>query len=364
MADMNDTKLKYQIIKEYIIGLIESGELSPDEQIPSEPELSKIFNISIISVRRALFELVNEMRIYRIKGKGSFVAHSAAEKKDNRRFSDNILGFVLSAKQDIYDSSLMKMTRGIQSCLIDNGYSLVIEYCDGSLEKEKEIINRLIDDGIKGIVYYSADPDKNIALLKKMNEKKVAFVLVDRYAKNFPAYYVVSDNFGSAFYAMEYLLGMGHRKIAFVTYSGICISTETGRYEGYIRAMGNANLPVDKHMVMDYISLDQDSFVSMINNGDITAVFAINDFVAIEIMKICEKHGIGIPESLSIMGFDDIDQAAWQKTPLTSIKQYFDKMGCEAAKTLVKAIRNPDKAIRKIELSTKLTTRKSVLQIN
>lgn len=352
--------IKYQVIKDYLVKHIAEKKLLVNDRIPSEPELAKIFGVSSITVRRALFELVNEKRIYRIKGKGSFVADCSADAIRSRRLTDQIVGFVLSAKQGTYDSSLMKMTRGIQSYLTRHGYSLIIEYSDESLQREKQIIERLIDTGINGLIYFSTDPDKSLSALKHIHSKNIPFVLIDRYARSFPANYVVSDNFGSVYRAVEYLQSLGHGQIAFITYAGCSISSETDRLQGYRKAMENAGLPVYEDMILNHKQIYDKKFLVMILNREITAAVAVNDLVAIELMELCTKNNIRVPEEISVLGFDDVEQAAYQTPPLTSIRQYFDIMGKEAAKTLVRSLENPEIAIRKIELSTRLVLRNSV----
>lgn len=364
MAQMNDNTFKYQIIKDYITNLIKKKELGPDERIPSEAELSKAFNMSTITVRRSLSDLVNEMKIYRIKGKGSFVASDTLDYREQGQLKNRVMSFVLSAKQGIDDNSFMKMTRGIQSYLISHGYSLIIEYSNECLETEKQIINRLIEDGVRGIIYFSANPDENISILKKMRDRNIPFILVDRYAKSFPANSVISDNFGGMYSSTEYIQGLGHKKISFITYSGCYLSSESDRFDGYCKAMENAGLSINNNIIFDYSQINDGRLVTMIRNNDITAIMAVNDIVAIEIMRICDQNGINIPYDVSILGFDDIDQAAYQKVPLSSVKQNFDIMGSEAARTLIKILKNPDMACRKMELPTKLIMRKSTSSVN
>ncbi len=354
--------LKYQIVKNYIVDLIDGNQLSTGERIPSEPELSKKLGVSVITVQRALFELVNEDRIYRVKGKGSFVAEHSSDSGGRKTTDNSMIGFIMSAKQGTQDGSFMSMIRGIQACLGKHGYSLIIEHSNECMDTEKKIINRLIDEGISGIVYFSVDPDKNIPVLKRLREKKIPFVLIDRYAKSYPANCVVSDNFGSIYNIVEYLYSLGHRKIAFITHKPQ-LSSETDRLDGYRRAMESAGLAAYEDMVFNIRQIDDGRLVSMVKNKEITALIAVNDIVAIEAMKICERNNIAIPGDISITGFDNIEQAAYQKVPLNSIKQYFDMMGSEAAKTLMKIIKSPETACRKIELPTKTVLRKSVSSV-
>ena len=72
---------KYQMVKDYVLSQIENQEFTKDDRIPSESEFSKLLDVSSITVRKALSELVNEGVIYRVRGKGSFVANQSAVSK-------------------------------------------------------------------------------------------------------------------------------------------------------------------------------------------------------------------------------------------------------------------------------------------
>jgi GntR family transcriptional regulator of arabinose operon len=101
---------KYQKVKDYVLSPINNNEISQDERIPSESELSKLLSVSSITVRKALAELVNEGVIYRIRGKGSFVARQASEAEKG----SNLVAFVISGIE-MYDSSYMQIIKGVQS---------------------------------------------------------------------------------------------------------------------------------------------------------------------------------------------------------------------------------------------------------
>jgi len=159
-------KPKYKSIKERLIKQIKEGDILPGERVPSETEISNMFGVSIITARRALMELVNEGFVYRVQGKGTFVADY---KKEKEGINGRLIAFVLSSSES-YDSSFMRMIKGMQSYLAKKGFSLMLEYSDDDVNKEKEILRRLADDNIRGIILFSVNPDENSAAIEALEK--------------------------------------------------------------------------------------------------------------------------------------------------------------------------------------------------
>lgn len=347
---------KFQQIKNHIQDQINWKVIEPGERLPSEAELAEMFDVSIITVRRALAELVNEDAIYRIQGKGTFVAHPSATETKND-ISKRLIAFVLS-HHECYDSSLMQMIKGIQSYLNGKGFSLIIEYTDEDLQKEREIIKRLMDDGISGLIIFSGNPDENIEILDDLRKRNFPFVLLDRYTKLLPVNYVGSNNFDGAYRAGEYLISLGHTRIGFIEYSPH-ITSENERLHGYLQAMKNSSLSIDRDLVFPYNFQSEEKLTEEILDRGITAVMVVNDFLATQLMDVCHRQGVGIPDQLSIIGFDDIDSAKYQKVPLSTVKQHFDVMGRQAAKVLMDIIKLSSLGTQNILLPTEIVIRDS-----
>lgn len=92
-----------------------------------------------------------------------------------------------------------------------------------------------------------------------------------------------------------------------------------------------------------------------------TAIFAINDFIALGTIKAMEEEGIKIPDQVSIIGFDDIPFSSLSNPNLTTIKVYTNELGKLAVKRLLEKINREDEILLKIEIDTKLIERNSVI---
>lgn len=325
-----------------------------DERIPSESEFSRLLDVSSITVRKALSELVNEGVIYRVRGKGSFVASQAAIPDKN----SNLVAFVISGI-DLYDSSYMQIMRGIQSFLGKHGCKLIIEFVENDFEQERELVLELIQTELRGILIYSSNPEAAKDYLREIRKKAIPFVMLDRSPSGYPVNVVTCNNHDGAYEAVEYLIKQGHRHIGFAAYD-YHLSPEIDRYNGYRNAMSDASLPAPESLSFLAKELDYAALAELIRSGELTALFCANDRRALEAIEQLTALGIRIPEQVSLIGFDDFESSKFAKVALSTVKQYFDVLGYESAKLLYEITEGSSYGNKKVMLPTSLVIRDTV----
>ncbi|GGD49179.1 GntR family transcriptional regulator [Paenibacillus nasutitermitis] len=354
----NDTTLpKYQLVKDYVLLQIENNELGKDDRIPSGSEFAKLLDVSSITVRKALTELVNEGVIYRVRGKGSFVASKEASVS---KPSDYVT-FIISGNE-MYDSSYMQLIKGVQSFLNQQGCKLIIEFVENDVEQERELILKLIQSENRGLLIYSANPDSAKEYLKEVRKRSIPFVMLDRFPSGYPVNCITCNNHDGAYEAVEYLIDQGHRNIGFAAYD-FHLSTEVERYNGYLNAMANASLTPNDDILFLQRDLDYSRLLRQIQKGELTALFCVNDRRALEVIEQLTLQGVKIPEQISIMGFDDIESSKFAKVSLSTVKQHFEMLGYEGAKLLFESIKDTSRGYKKVLLSTDLVIRESINKI-
>jgi LacI family transcriptional regulator len=147
--------------------------------------------------------------------------------------------------------------------------------------------------------------------------------------------------------ALDYLVEQGHRQIAFI--KGQAFSSDTEVRWKAVRAAAQAlQLPIDEKLVVQLQSElptpqpGYDAGRALIeSNKPFTALFAFNDISAIGAIRALREAGRRVPEDVSVVGFDDIQSAAYQNPSLTTIRQPLREMGVTAAETLLKRITTP-----------------------
>ena len=221
-----------------------------------------------------------------------------------------------------------------------SGCQLVIEQC-GGIESEREAILRLIKGGVNGVILPAPLCDSPESL-RGVEEAGLPAVLV---ASGRPAtgLCAVSINDFEASRAMtRHLLGLGHRRIAFI--NGHPNQTASGqRFRGYIEGMTEAGLSVGTDQVAQgfftYRSGLEAAERLLTNGFNPTAIFASNDDMAAAAMAIAHRKGLDVPGDLSVAGFDDTPLATTVWPELTTVRQPIADMAREAVRLLVEEIK-------------------------
>ena len=193
--------------------------------------------------------------------------------------------------------------------------------------------------------------------VEQIRNAGLPIVLVDSAA--FPEHgSVTADDEGGAYAAAEHLLGLGHTEFLilavepphFVAGIGLASPALQGvtalRMRGYRRALEARGLELgDERVVTGPASVDggMAAFGKAIEAGlHFTAVLAMSDAIAIGVMRAARQRGLAIPGDISLIGFDDIDDAEYLNPPLTTVHQPVREKGAEAAKLLLSAIDRAD----------------------
>lgn len=359
MSKSEATLPKYQMVKNYVMLQIEKNMLGGDRRIPSEAEFSKLFDVSSITVRKAMTELVNEGVIYRVRGRGSFVSDQVSEREDRM---SNYVTLIISGTE-MYDSSHLQIIKGIQSFLSQQDCKLIIEFVENDFDQERELILKLIQSETRGLLIYSSDPDAATGYLNELRKKQIPFVMLDRSPSGYSIDSVSCNNHDGVYEAVQYLIAQGHKHIGFASYD-FHLSTEVDRYNGYRHAMADAGFPPKQDSRFLQKELDYNKLASLIHRGELTALFCANDRRSLEVIDRLSILGIQVPDQLSVMGFDDFEGSKFAKVPLTTVKQYFETLGYEGAKLLFdRSLDMSPNNYKKILLSTDLVIRDSTRRI-
>jgi DNA-binding LacI/PurR family transcriptional regulator len=174
--------------------------------------------------------------------------------------------------------------------------------------------------------------------------------LIDKKVEGIPFPSVVSNHEQGSFLATQYLIQRGHRRIAFVSPQGMDENTNIrDRYFGFCRAMYDAGLTVDDELncvtassaSLTVESGELDTILDrLLDRGEpITAVHAVNDYLAVDLLKHALSRNISVPQQLSIVGFDNLEVTAHTEVPLTTIRQDFYGIGYAAARQASEGVR-------------------------
>ncbi len=213
-----------------------------------------------------------------------------------------------------------------------------------------------------------------VIIAGKVNEKLVAYieshgvpvVLIDYAFKRRRLSSVLIDNRNGASTAVNHLLSLGHRQIAFVGGDMDHPSIEE-RYEGYCDALAGAGIAADPRLtILD----EQDTGVEngcraavklLASGGKPTAVFAANDALATGCIRCAKQQGLKIPQDLAVIGFDDVDMSSHLEPRLTTMRVFKEEMGKLAVQRLVHMIGSKTQSIVTTHVPVELVVRESTV---
>ncbi|MFH1191144.1 MAG: LacI family DNA-binding transcriptional regulator [Candidatus Omnitrophota bacterium] len=214
--------------------------------------------------------------------------------------------------------------------------------------------------GVEGVIF--SDIIGNRAQLEDSLAKGMPSVVINYYVDDLDVSCIAIDNAGGAENAVNYLIELGHKKIAHIT-GDLMTQAAAKRLEGYKRALEKNSINVRQDYIFetDYSrGAARSAAEKLIKAIDpATAVFVASDAMALEVMAVARELGKNIPDDLSIVGFDDNPSGLYGPVGLTTVRQPLIRMAEESVKELNRLIGLSKKAIKKILLPAELVIRES-----
>lgn len=356
----------YKQIQQYFLDNIQEGRWKPDEKIPSENELSEQFNVSRITVKKALDDLVDSGIIYRIQGKGSFLSNNKSfepiiyENKSAAKNKNKLVAVIMPRVEASFNTSLLSQ---IEQTLTAQGYRIIFCQTRDSQRLEEQTIKDLLEIGVQGIIIYPVEGETYNEEVLRLSLEGFPLVLIDRYFRGIDANSVCSDNFAGAYEATKYLLEQGHTRIGIISTKDQGTTSIEDRILGYEKALTDFHIPIDHRLYSLNLGIMEDNenklkiqdFIK--TNPDITAVFAISN--GLSVLTAAQEIGLKVPDDLSIIMFDDYDYAEFFNPAPSCVKQQEKLIAEDAAKLLITAIENPHVKRQKIQIPTQLNIRQT-----
>jgi LacI family transcriptional regulator len=317
----------------------------------SIPTVSKVIN------QRADVAPATRERVERVMSEHGYVLNRAA--RSLRKGQSGQIDFLVG--QELASYYAFEILRGVEEALLSTEVRVVLASTHVHQQRERQWRERLADGLIDGAVLVLADSQS--LHLQELRRRRIPFVVVDPLGELGPADLSVSaTNWAGGKTATEYLLSLGHHRIAALLGPADFPSTRD-RLAGYRVALQDANIPLDPALVrhgdfhVEQACIETKSLLSLPEPP--TAIFVGNDEQALGVYRALQEQGIAIPDAMSVIGFDDLPYAAWVTPALTTIRQPLLEMGRVATKMLLRLIAGEPIDTIRVELATPLIKRAS-----
>jgi LacI family transcriptional regulator len=198
--------------------------------------------------------------------------------------------------------------------------------------------------------------------LESLQDEQIPLVLINGRSDGPRLSYVDVDNVKGGQMATEYLLDLGHRRIAVITGGSLVINARH-RLDGYLRALAGRRIPAREDWIYEGNWSEQSGYTALLSFLGLrerpTAVFCCNDLMALGAIRAAADRGIGVPEEISVIGYDDIRLSSFVSPRLTTIRQPLDRVGQSAAQIMLELLADRMPRPHQIVLQPDLVVRAS-----
>jgi len=329
-------------------------------------DIAKMANVSYTTVSRALngSNQVSEEtrnRVLEICKKVGYSPNAIARGLVTN--STNTIGLLVP---DITNPFYPEVALGVEDEALSRGYSVFLCNTGFNIDRMESYFKLLIEKRVEGLIIASVPEEAKD--LFELYHKRLPIVYIGSRPDNNRCNYVTTDNFKAGYIATDYLVKLGHKKIAFIGGIGISNSYRE-KLQGFKAVMEKNGIIPDIELIRNYHfnRIESGYLITklMLKENKIpTAIIGANDLVALGAIQACEEMGFSIPDDISVIGFDDISYVSLPKINLTTVAQPKYDLGKLAVDIIFKARgSNLEDTFFKEILEPKLIERTSCKQI-
>ncbi|WP_406085292.1 LacI family transcriptional regulator [Micromonospora zamorensis] len=293
-----------------------------------------------------------------------YVPNRAARALVTQRTDSVALVVSESGERVFTEPFFASIVRGISSALLETPMQLWLAMAQSPVERER-VEHHLTNQHVDGVLLLSLHDSDPLPTL--LEERGLPAVLGGRPARMLqpgaqPAWFVDVDNVGGARQAVEYLTGLGRRRIGTIA-GPQDMGAGLARLAGYTEAVKATGGGVNPELIA-YGDFSEGSGAAAMRRlldscPDLDAVFVASDLMAFGALRTLREAGRRVPEDVAVIGFDDATIAKQAEPPLTTVFQPVEEMGRQMARLLVARIRGDDLPAPHILLDTQLIHRAS-----
>jgi LacI family transcriptional regulator len=266
---------------------------------------------------------------------------------------------------DLTNPVFPPIVRSVERTLDREGYIAILADSDGRQRSELTIIDNLRSRQVDGLILASAkrkDPAVDACL-----EQGIPLVLVNRMVNRHNVAAVINDDELGIQLALEHLVSLGHRDIAYV---GGPQSTSTGydRYHAFLGCAKRLQLQTDRALTVNAKAFSDAAGAAALHGlfaggRPFSAVLTANDLLAVGCIDALRQRGLRCPQDISVTGFNDMPFVDRFDPPLTTLHIPHDELGVEAAELLLERMVNPEAPAKLVRLEPRMVIRGSTAAV-
>jgi DNA-binding LacI/PurR family transcriptional regulator len=298
-------------------------------------DIARAAGVSHSTVSRALRNspLVNANTaalVHKIAKEQKYVASAVARSLVTQRTST--IGIVVTSIADPFAGEVVS---GIEECALAHNYSVILAASHGDPQREFRAVQSFHERRVDGVLVMASRVGAKYR--SSLSVLKSPVVLINSHHRGEFTYSVRIDNVGAAKIATSHLIGLGHRRIAYIG-DALGFQSDSERFSGYQQALKEAGMTFTSTLVCYADGTPLKGLEAMSRLLALpeppTAVFCYNDREALGVMRAVREHGLSVPHDVSVVGFDDLFLSSYTDPPLTTVQQPKHEMGRQATEIL------------------------------
>jgi LacI family transcriptional regulator len=271
----------------------------------------------------------------------------------------NTIGLLLP---DMHNPYYWKIASSVEREAQRAGFDLVLFSTALDAEREEYTLRALSRRRVDGLIMNLTAPSRISETLTMLARRRNPLVTLGMAFPNIDAVLNRPGYREHARQLMHHLFALGHQRIGLI-YGVVNPEIDGGRLAAYENALREVGLPMDDALVDRCGATLEDGYGAahrlLQQPMRPTALIMINDLLAIGALRAIHEAGLRVPDDISLVGFDDIDMAAYLNPPLTTVKFDADTVGREAVRLILQRIQEPEREAEQVSIPTQVLLRAS-----
>ncbi len=323
------------------------------EEVARHVQVSRA-TVSLVVRDSPLVAAATRERVQRAMAELGYVYNRGAAKL--RASSSKVIGVLIA---DLSNPFFAVMAAGVDQALSDADWAVFLTHTGESLSVQERTLRRMREHGVDGVIVCPA-ANSDATLIQQLEKWDLPFVQASRFVSLDAADCVTTDYERGMQDATRHLIALGHRRIALVG-GDRSHSATLARQAGFTRAMEEAGLSPDLIVQQPPTrhtgAAAAETLLSLPNAP--TAAVCYNDFVAHGLQTALLDRGMRPGHDFGVVGFDDMDEAAFCRPALTTVKTRPHEIGERAVHMLLARMEDPGRALEQVIFPAEMVVRDS-----
>lgn len=259
----------------------------------------------------------------------------------------------------------IEIMKGVGKVIEDSNFDLQLHLFDPGVEVDVIKLHLTEVANLGGALF--ADIDSNVKILNMIKQTRIPYIIMNNLIDDNDTNCIGIDNRDAAKEAVEYLIKLGHVKIATIT-GNLKTQSARMRLEGYESALAEKKIKVNPEYIVNGAynkEKAQEAMLKLIKEKPMpTAVFAASDLMAFGAIMMALREDVRVPEDISLVGFDNSPIAALGHVTITTVNQPLAEMGAESTRAIIDIIEGKRRQPFKKTLSTTMIMGNSCLKLS